>query len=201
MLNKLFELIREDLDVKDQVREKLLDKSRKLVRKSSEIIKFIHRNEISKAEKLLNETLRLLKEVNENEIKFPDLFYSGSVVTAQQEFVEARLFLAIMKKEDLNSLTPDSYEMKSLPYLLGMADLIGELRRLILTKIKNDEYGPAEEYLEWMTDIYEELMSLDYPNGLIPGLRRKIDVARSLIEKTRSEIILAQKLFKVSQGL
>lgn len=201
MLDKLFELIREELDVKDEAREKLLDKSRRLVRKSSETIKLIHRNEVSKAEKLLNQTFDLLKEINENEMKFPELFYSGSVVTAHQEYVEARLFLAIIKKEDLNSITPESLNIKSLPYLLGMADLIGELRRLILTRMKNDEYEPAEEYLGWMTDIYEEMMSLDYPNGLIPGLRRKIDIARSLIEKTRSEIILAQKLFKVSQGL
>ncbi|NHI94405.1 MAG: hypothetical protein EAX96_18085 [Candidatus Lokiarchaeota archaeon] len=201
MLDKLFKIIMEELDIKDSIREKILQKTRKLVRKSSEIIKLIHRNNISEAEKLLNEANQLLKEINENETAFPDLFYSGSVITAHQEFVEARLFLAIINKEDFNSITPESLNIKALPYLLGMADLCGELRRLILTKIKHDDYVSSEEYLKWMTEIYENLMTLDYPNGLIPGLRRKVDVTRSLIEKTRSEVITSEKMFELSKKL
>lgn len=201
MLDKLFDIIRIELDVKDEAREKFLDQTRKLVRKSSEIIKNLHRNEIIKADEIIEKAFQLLKEINANETTFPELFFSGSVVTAHQEFVEARLFLAILKKEDLNSITPESLNIKAVPYLLGMADLIGELRRLILTKIKDDEYGHAEEFLNWMTEMYDNLMSLDYPNGVIPGLRRKIDVARSIIEKTRSEVITSKKMFQLSKKL
>ena len=201
MLEKLFEIIREELDTKDKAREIFLEKTRKLVRKSSEIIKNLHRNNVSKAEKIIEEAYKLLKEINSYETKFPELFFSGSVVTAHQELVEAKLFLAILKKEDLNSITPESLNIKALPYLLGMADIIGELRRLILTKIKNDEYSHAEEYLNWMTEIYDDLMSLDYPNGLIPGLRRKVDIGRSLIEKTRGDLITSQKMFELSKKL
>ncbi|MHA1786093.1 MAG: haloacid dehalogenase [Candidatus Helarchaeota archaeon] len=201
MLFELFKIIREELDVKDEIREKILEKTRKLIRKSSETIKEIHRGGIAQAETYLNDAFRLLEEINEFKSSYPSLFYSGSVVTAHQEFVEARLLFAIVKKEDLNGITPSSLNMKALPYLLGMADLCGELRRLILDNMKKDNYEAAEGYLDWMTYIHENLMTLDYPNGLIPGLRRKIDIARSLIEKTRGDLITSQKMFELSKKL
>ncbi len=201
MLKNLFEIITNDLDLHDSKREEILVKTRKLVRISSEIIKEIHRGEIKTSKIKLDNAYLLLKEINEYEQMYPNLFYTGSVLTAQQEYVEAYLFYSILNEEDLNSITPESLNIKALPYLLGMADLCGELRRLSLTNIKNDEYKNAEKNLDWMTEIYENLMSLDYPNGLIPGLRRKVDVARGLIEKTRSEVITSKKMFELSKKL
>ena len=201
MLENLFEIIRKELDSNDANREKILVSTRKLVRKSSEIIKELHRGKITAAKSKLDEASELLNEINEYEKKCPNLFFTGSVLTAQQEYVEAKLFYSILTEEDLNLITPESLNIRALPYLLGMADLVGELRRLILTNIKNDVYDVAEKNLDWMTEIYEDMMSLDYPNGLIPGLRRKVDVARGLIERTRSEVITSKKMFQLSKKL
>ncbi len=41
-----------------------------------------------------------------------------------------------------------------------------------------------------MDEIYDAIMSLDYPSGLIP-IKRKQDMVRSLIEKTRGELAVA----------
>lgn len=201
MYDELFEVIRKELDIKDEAREKILVATRKLIRASSEIIKHLHRAQVTDSGVKLKEAAQQLKEINEYEKTHPNLFFTGSVLTAQQEFVEAKLFYSLVAGIDLNSITPESLNIRALPYLLGMADLCGELRRLILTNIKIDAYENAEEILEWMINIYENLMTLDYPNGLIPGLRRKIDVARGLIEKTRSEVITSRKMYELSKKL
>jgi len=36
-----------------------------------------------------------------------------------------------------------------------------------------------------MDEFYTEMMSFDYPDAIMHGLRKKTDVARSLIERTR----------------
>ncbi len=47
---------------------------------------------------------------------------------------------------------------------------------------------PAEIILEAMNTIHELLADLDYPDGMTGGLRRTTDVARALIERSRSDL-------------
>ena len=46
--------------------------------------------------------------------------------------------------------------------------------------------------LENMENIYDQLMRFDHPSAIVP-IRRKQDVARTLIEKTRGEIAVATR--------
>ena len=71
------------------------------------------------------------------------------------------------------------------PYIQGLGDVIGELRRHIIDLLRREEYGEAEIYLDIMETIYQELRRLNYPDALVPGLRHKVDVARRLIEDTK----------------
>ena len=75
-------------------------------------------------------------------------------------------------------------------YLEGMGDVVGELRRMALTAMMRGDVDKAAGLLEEMDGIYDFLMGFDYPSALA-GVRRKQDVARSLIEKTRGELAVA----------
>jgi predicted translin family RNA/ssDNA-binding protein len=46
----------------------------------------------------------------------------------------------------------------------------------------------GERFLKTMDNIYIELMAMDESYMLVPGLRRKCDVARKIIEITRGDI-------------
>jgi translin len=50
-----------------------------------------------------------------------------------------------------------------------------------------------------MEEIYHLLMSFDYPDAITKGLRRKGDVARSLLERTRGDLTnaIGQKKLEV----
>jgi translin len=71
---------------------------------------------------------------------------------------------------------------------LGLADVIGEYRRLALDALREGEAEKGEECLKTMDEVYIELMAMDEACMLVPGLRRKCDIARRIIETTRGDI-------------
>ena len=46
-----------------------------------------------------------------------------------------------------------------------------------------------------MEHIHQQLFGLDYPSGLLPGLRKKIDITRAILNSTL-EIIVSSKQIK-----
>jgi translin len=85
--------------------------------------------------------------------------------------------------------------------VLGLADIVGELRRYVLDKIRTGDYENLDKILGRMEEIYSYLFSLDYPKGLTRDLRRKTDVARSIIEKTRGDISLSIQIDRLNKNL
>ena len=81
-----------------------------------------------------------------------------------------------------------------LNYALGLADVIGELRRYILDNIRNSNIQDLTRILENMDEIYTDLFSVDYPSGLTQDLRQKTDKARGIIEKTRGDISITLQM-------
>jgi predicted translin family RNA/ssDNA-binding protein len=61
--------------------------------------------------------------------------------------------------------------------------------------------GKAEKCLKTMDEIYIELMGLDESYVLVPGLRRKCDVARKIIEITRGDVTQEIRRNKLQQHL
>lgn len=197
-LKNIFSKIIKNLDEIDQDRELILKLSRQIIRDCSVAIKSIHRQEFHNYEEKINEIKdnhgKLLKIVEKN----PE-FFGGYKKTPEQEYVEAICLHAIINEEELPD--PSNYNVSEVNYLLGLADVIGELRRYVLDKIRSGEIDNLDNILEKMEDIYTYLFSLDYPKGIIQELRRKTDVARGLIEKTRGEISLTMQMNRLKQHL
>ena len=89
---------------------------------------------------------------------------------------------------------PSELNITPLNFALGLADVIGELRRYALDNIRNSIIDDLNYILESMDDIYTQLFSLDYPSGLTQDLRHKTDVARSIIEKTRGDVSISLQM-------
>lgn len=190
-LNKIFSELSETLDKLDQDRERILKLSRILIRDCSNSIKYIHRKDFNQyQEKILNvkETHKeLLELVNKN----PGVFLKY-LKTPEQEYAEAVAFYSIISKEPLP--LPNDLKLNPLNYALGLADVIGELRRYALDNIRNSIIKDLNYILESMDDIYTHLFSIDYPSGLTQDLRHKTDQARSIIEKTRGDVSISLQM-------
>jgi translin len=52
-----------------------------------------------------------------------------------------------------------------------------------------------------MEEIYVELMAMDEAYMLVPGLRRKSDVARHLIETTRGDITIEARRSSLERSM
>lgn len=190
-LNKIFSELSETLDKLDQDRERILKLSRMLIRDCSIAIKNIHRKDFDQYhQKVLNakETHKeLLELVNKN----PGVFLKH-LKTPEQEYAEAIAFYSIISKEPLP--LPSDLNIEPLNYALGLADVIGELRRYALDNIRNSIVKDLNYILESMDDIYTQLFSIDYPSGLTQDLRHKTDQARGIIEKTRGDVSISLQM-------
>ena len=91
--------------------------------------------------------------------------------------------------------------MENINYLLGLGDVIGELRRYVLDQMRRDEIEKLDDILNEMENIYTQLFSLDYPKSITQDLRRKTDIARGIIEKTRGDISLTLQINKLNKNL
>ncbi len=178
--------IESELDEKDQVREIALKSSRAIVRLSGAILRGLHRNEQAgdQLHVLKDEVTRLHSLLAEH----PELEHAGYVTSALQEYAEVGLIMSLLEKGDVPS--PEELDVGSAPYLMGLGDSVGELRRFCLEELKSRRVGRANEILDMMEELLTALMRFDYPDAIVP-LRHKQDVARSLLEKTRGEVAVA----------
>jgi len=191
--------IRRRFDAMDEARERSLALSRKITRNSGDAIKAIHRGEWDQAQQLIDGTRELVKQVNELLKDFPDIYYSGYVGNAQTEYVEVSILSATLQGQRIPS--PDELDVDCAAYLNGIGDTIGELRRHILDLIRTGRPEDGEGYLSTMDELYTELMSFDYPDAITHGLRKKTDVARSLIERTRGDLTNALQVKELKEAM
>ena len=185
-LDKVGSRIKKSLDNKDKSREKGLPLTRKVIRFSSEIIKMAHRGQLQESRKLLEEAGKILREAQKSLEKYPDIYYGGFLQSAEKEYAEATITLALIKKQSLPS--PEVLKIGETSYLRGMGEAIGEMRRYILDSIRKDKLSDCERLLGLMDEMYYFLFSFDYPEPLVKGLRRTVDSARGLIERTRADV-------------
>ena len=191
--------MREEIEADDEVREKTLPLARNAVRKCSQSIKEAHRGDFEASRKNLEEAHSMIIEAAKEMEKSSFMSKSRVLDTAYQELTEAANVLSLLEKGMLTP--PEEYSIPSRQYLTGLADTIGELRRAILDALRTDEITLAEKFLVFMEDIHEELHAFDFPNALIPDLRRKCDVARGIIERTRGDLTTAVRQSKLISQL
>ena len=112
---------------------------------------------------------------------------------AFQEAVEAILFGAIIAHAPLPG--PSDLGVDPEPYLLGLGDVIGEVRRLALDRLGQDDLPGAEAALARMEELTRALLRFDTTRAIVP-LKPKQDTARALLERTRGEIVMARFLLR-----
>ena len=187
-LKTLLRKIQEELQKREKVHDEVQRDMRRATRLSKQAILFTHQARFKEAKKLLKEATELFGKLHTVAETYQDMLCSGLVNAAHQEYAEAQTLLALV--EESRFVSPEEINVPSIDYVLGLADVIGELRRRALDSLRVGEVKIAEECLHLMEDIYVELMAMDEAYMLVPGLRRKSDVARHLIETTRGDITI-----------
>ncbi|MCL2287898.1 MAG: hypothetical protein FWC33_01770 [Candidatus Bathyarchaeota archaeon] len=186
ILKVVLEEIKQDLMRKSQIREDTHEDMRKITSLSKRAILLIHQKKQTEAEKMLKNATEKIVNLQSLAKQYPDIIYCGMFSEALQEYAEANIFLTLIKEDKF--VTPEEINVPSIEYTLGLADAIGEYRRLSLDALREGDVEKGEEYLKLMDEVFIELLALDEAYMLVPGLRRKTDVARKIIEITRGDI-------------
>lgn len=182
--------IERELNEKDDLREKALKKCRDIIREARKGIKKAHANEIEEAKFHLNKAKSILAKIKEEIKKHPDILTAGYMENAMQEVAEGEIFLAILESRDLPY--PEDIDVSYTAYLLGLADVVGELRRKGVYLLKDGNVEEVEEILSMMEEICDKVLEFDYPSGLLP-IKRKQDIVKKILEKMRGEVAIFKK--------
>ena len=198
-LKSLLTEIQEELKKREKAKEKVQNIMRKATRLSKQAILLTHQKRIKESKDLLKEAKSLFKQLQRICKKYPDMFYSGMVNAAFQEYAEANILTELIENERFPS--PLEIEVPIVDYVLGLADVVGEFRRQALDALRKGDVPYAEKCLEVMETIYVELMTMEDGYILVPGLRRKCDVARRIIETTRGEVTVEARRSSLEKAI
>jgi translin len=185
-LKQVLKEVKNELKQKEKIRVNAQDNMRKATSLSKQAILYVHQKKLREAKKLREKAKEIIQNLNKTSEEYPEIVHSGLFDAARQEYSEANILLSLI--EESRFATPSEIGVPSIDYVLGLADVIGEYRRLALDDLREGNAKKAENCLLTMDEIYVELMALDEAYMLIPGLRRKCDVARKIIETTRGDI-------------
>lgn len=187
------------LDGVDAARENALDVSRQIIRAAATAIKHVHRQEAEEARALLDETKGAVVQINERLRETPSLWFAGFVQDGLKEYAEAEQTYHIILGRPLP--TPEELNVPPPTYLNGLAEVIGEMRRHVLDLIRLGEPAQAQATLEQMDDLFAMLMTFDYPDAVSFGLRRRVDAARGMVERTRGDVTNALQQARLEEKM
>lgn len=184
------------LATKHAARERALPKSRSAIRLCANAIRAAHRSEFEQANRLLLEAGGLLRDMASDLREHLDIFHAGFVSDAQKEYAEAAVTCALIQRQSLP--TPESLGIEWAPYLNGLGEATGELRRYVLDRMRQGNLDGCEEILADMDEIYSLLITLDYPDAITGNLRRTTDSVRGIVEKTRGDLTVGVSQTRLS---
>ncbi len=185
-LARLAEPLVGGLDASQKAREQGLSACRRAIRACGLAIRAVHRGEADGIASLTAEARDALREAQEALRPHPRVAHAGFLHDAEKEYAEAVLTAALVGEEPLSG--PGDIGVGPAAWLCGLAEAASELRRYLLDRLRAGELQRGEELLAAMEDVYDLLVTIDYPDALTGGLRRVTDALRAVLERSRADV-------------
>src|SRR5919107_1385058 len=168
-------------DVQDR-REKLIKGTRDIVMLCSKSIVAMHHNQLEDAKSKMDQAKTMLEEFR----KYARQDLYRYITVAEQELVEAYALKSVMDNKPMPSMR--ELDVTGESYLTGLLDCVGEIKRLVYDRMRSGKGKDAEELFATMEEIYNAIYPFAVYDNIVSGLRRKLDVARMLIEDIRATV-------------
>ena len=163
----------------EKVREQAIRDSREIIRLTKKVIHSVHVKETD---------LESLKELRAKVTDIDDPLMQNMMQDAMGEYAEAVILCSVVMNDPLPSFS--KLKISPQAWILGLADSLGEMRRLLLSMLIDSKIAEAVSLYSEMEEIYDALMSIDVPDAIVP-IRRKQDIARGIMDKTQTDITSA----------
>jgi translin len=168
-------------DIQDR-REKLIKGTRDVIMLCSKSIIALHHGKAEEAKQSMLQAKSMLEEFR----GFAKQDLTRYIVVAEQELVEAHALLSVMENRALP--TANDLGVAGESYLTGLLDCVGEIKRLVYDRMRSGKAQDAEKLFATMEEIYGGVYPFAAYDNIVQGLRKKLDVARMLIEDIRAVV-------------
>jgi len=172
--------INRDLKDVEERREKLIKGTRDVISICSKSIVAMHHDQMEKAEMNMQQAKTMLDEFRQ--YSKTDLYKYVSI--AEQEIVEAYGLKSVIQNSAIPSMRDLNVSGPS--YITGLLDCIGEIKRMVYDRMRTGRGEDAAKLFALMQDIYSSIYPFAVYDHLVSGMRRKLDVAKMLIEDVRA---------------
>ncbi len=163
-------------------RDAVMQLSKDLIRMSGKAIAAMH----AKGSAIPNSTIMELKECKARLVRIEKGFEYYSM-QAHQEFSEAMILYNILLNKEIPGM--GSIGETEVPYLLGLMDVVGELKREAIESMRRADKDAAKGYYAIMSDIYDSTLHMRFASSVLPDFRRKQDTARIQVESVMNEML------------
>ena len=197
-MKEIISSFQRDLEEKERAREAVLSSSRRITILSKQAIMAVHNSHLEEARSKLGQAREAIEELERNLAPHQDLA-SNSIRVAYQEYAESEIFIWLVEKGVYPH--PSELKIQIIPYLLGLADCIGEFRRRALDFLRRGRLNEAKKCLQIMDEAYMELVSLENIHTVAPELRRKCDIARHVIEATLGDVTTETRRLSLEKSI
>jgi translin len=198
-LDAIGDRIQDFLEAKNAARDRALKLSRTVIRHCSLAIRAVHREEDELVDQHLRKAREQLASLGSELEPYPDLYHAGYTQSALKEFAEANIVYSLLRGDALPD--PGDLEVEYAAYLGGLSEAAGELRRRVLDILRHDRLEEAERLMEAMDEIYDLLVTIDLPDAITDGLRRKTDMVRGVVERTRGDLTTSRQQRELQMAL
>jgi translin len=188
-LKHIYDKVKDIFDGENRAREEGLSISRDTIQYCANSIRAVHRGDVDESKGLLKAACDNIDRAHKLLEPHPRIFFAGFLQDAEKEYAEAATTLALIQGDPLP--LPDQLGIGTAPYLNGLGEAVGEMRRHVLDLIRINDLERGEELLGLMDDIYYLLASVDYPPAITGGLKRTNDMVRGVLERTRGDLTTA----------
>lgn len=188
-----------ELDSRNDKYERLVKISRDITIQSKRVIFSLLRREES-SDSLLKDGEEKVSGIKEllskacDELKTEDPYkFARAISPGIQEFIEAVTLMFYIKERKLISYDQVNqlyfcYGMNSVllthyDYMLGVADLTGELMRMAINHIGSHEFNEAENICQILRSIYQEYSIFAYENR---DMSKKVGVMKASLNKVEN---------------
>jgi translin len=200
-LQSVIDEIREALELRNTARDQAIRRSRMLIRYCANSIRAMHRGDYTQAHELLQTAREAAQQMVDDVAGHPSVYGAGYTQDALKEFVEACAVYALLRREPIPSPDDLGVEVDYPAYLGGLAEAASELRRAILDTIRRGNLERGETLIEDMEDVYVAMTTIDFPDAVTGGLRRKTDALRAVLERTRGDLTVTVQQERLRQAL
>jgi len=195
IFGRLSEIQREFTQI-EQIREKVIKLNRELILTTNKVMSALYSRRFDEAANHLNHLIEVSKQATElislkGSRSTDNIYYIKILKEGLKEYVETILFYNYFGIADHIDLKKLLDEVPNDIFIEGVFDFIGEMRRLFLEALKEKDVKKAEEILEFMKLLYDNLLSSGIKSFYVKDFKYKLDGVRQMILRSMEDYIIA----------